>query len=218
MQIKKIIFTYILVLFSSLVYSQKGYVQDLNHFATIIFPDTPTVVKYPDYQYKMSDSTLKYKISISKNIYIVKLLFFKKDLEPPVLDIYNSFIDGVKNDDKRKLFYKKDINLNGLRGIEFCSAADYSQYKYYEYYQFFIFNGKYVTLSYLSLDSLKGKSDSKAFFNTFKLTIKKNDIKQNISSESTTKTNTFEQVFLIIALLIMLGFTIVFILKKLIYK
>jgi hypothetical protein len=197
-------------------YSQHPFKQDLEGVATITFPDTTKVDTI---------STGKvYILNYNNTIYWAQ----HADIKEGVNDLlsndnldstYNHFITGVLKGSKGKIIYKNNITINGLYGVELGFTTITKGRQYYCYQQTLYLNDDLISYSVWSLDSLK-KDDKKitGFFKTFKLTINKDDIRQSKASKLGYKFGYVVGILLIIGIVVLLGFGVVYIIKKITYK
>jgi hypothetical protein len=167
----------ILLLHPFASFCQRSYKADLNQLGTITFPDTP---KYK--QVKASDF---YSLSSNRGVDIAEVTpinkrfkdFFTSHLTDSV---YKRVVDGSLKIAKGKLLYKKNIRVNGVDGIAFGYTSKFNGVNYYRYHQSFFFNKTLILFGYWSRDSLQtDDKDLKAFFGSFKLSIKASDISQD---------------------------------------
>ncbi|MDP9077548.1 MAG: hypothetical protein M3O71_09020 [Bacteroidota bacterium] len=213
---KKIVLSFLTTFFLFNAYCQQGIKQDLNHVATITFPDTP--------KFQQLKVGAIYTVFTNHKLYIAQAAPVQKNLKDLLtrhLDdsIYQGAITGSLKQAKGKLIYKKKITAHGLTGIEFCYTSPIGMVNYYRYHQAFYFNSTLVLYGYWAPDSLK--SDDKGlrdFFGTFKVTIKDSEIRQGNARDLGFKTGKIIGTLLFIAVIIAIGFGIVFIIKKITYK
>jgi hypothetical protein len=213
---KKIFIIISILLFSFNAYCQHGYNIDFQHVATITFPNTP--------KSQTTKAGVLYTYAENERLYIAQASIIKKrgvDLFKSHLDdsIYAGVITGSLQRSQGKLVYKKNIEANGISGVEFCYLAKIGDVNYYRYHQTFYFNNVLVLYGYWSPDSLKANDkDLRTFFGTFKLTIKDEEVRQGNASELGYKTGEIIGVLLIIGIVVLLGFGVVYIIKKITYK
>ena len=213
---KKFLIAFLTVFYSITAFCQHGYKQDLNHIATITFPDTPNVGH--------NQMVTIYGETYNGVVYFVKVTPLHKSSQDMLVNhfndsVYTGIITGSLNSSKGKLLYKKNIKINSLNGIEFCYMVKVGSVNDYRYHQVFYFNNTLILYGYWTADSLHSNNkDLKAFFGTFKLTIKNDDIRQGNTKVVSYKAGEIIRMFLIIALIVLLGFFTVFIIKKIAYK
>jgi len=173
---KKIVITIIAAFFFFSAFGQHGYKQSLYTVATVTFPDTP---KTED-----SKTNILYSENIDGIYYIAQAFQITKSL-PDEFNAdaddkeYSTFINSTLKSFGGKLIYKNKITVNGLNGVEYAYSAISDSAKHYRYRRLFYFNNKLILTGVSSMDSLK-KHDKiiDDFFNTFKLTLKRNEIRQ----------------------------------------
>ncbi|MFB9841515.1 hypothetical protein [Mucilaginibacter ginsenosidivorans] len=157
-----------LIFYSAAAFCQHPYKQDLQSEAQIIFPDTPKV--------DFAGSATYYVCQKDQRIYFAQVIDLNK-INPDSLNLrnrsglYDQFIESVIKPENGKLFYKGDIESNGLKGISFNYTCVLKGNTYYAYQRAFHADKAIISYSVLSTDSLQ--SDDyviKTFFDTFKLT------------------------------------------------
>ncbi len=211
--------TIVIILFNFFLlsaYSQHIYKLDLNHVASITFPDTPKT--------KPNSVGIISTLVFDGKLYIAQVTPFHKsfkDLFTTNLNdsVFSGVIKGSLNSSKGKLLYKKNITVNGLDGVEFCYTAKIGDVNYYRYHQTFCFNKTLVLYALWSKDSLRSDSkDLKSFFRTFKLN------SNNVGGDDSTAYQLGHiagkaiGVIIVIGFFILVGFGVIFIIKKFIYK
>jgi hypothetical protein len=199
---------------------QHPFKQNLGEIATITFPDTPKTKKI--------STEIFYISKYDKATYFGQAAPLPTSLRDLLTNtnldsVYNSFANAVLIDTKGRIFYKKNITVNALNGVEFGFAFKIKEKTYYDYQNVFYLNDVLINYSYLSSDSLKKDDEKiKSFFGTFKLTIKPDQIRQTNSSAIAYHAGalTGKLLFygLVIAVITLLGFGIVLILKRITNK
>ena len=162
-------------------FGQKGYQQDLNKIASITFPDTPkATVKNDETVYVLSDSGIVY-LAIAAPVKKGLKDIFTKNVND---SLFNGVILGSLKTSNGKLIYKKPVEMNGLKGLEFGYEPEADSAKSYRYHQTFYVNGTLIFYGYWSKDSLQADDKGmRSFFNSFKLKIKPKDIIQDDGSK-----------------------------------
>jgi len=158
-------------------FCQHSYKQDLSHIATIIFPDTPKVkeVKSSDFYSEASGG----KIYIAETTTIKKRFtdIFTSHLTDSV---YRELVNVSLKIAGGTILYKRNIDKNGLSGVEFAYTAQPGTKIFYRYHQAFYFNNRLILYGCWSPGPLSiGDKDLKAFFGSFMPQIKKSDIRQD---------------------------------------
>ena len=213
---KKVILFFLVLFYSTTAFCQQRYKQQLNHIATITFPDTPKMQRD-------SEDTF-YSVAANGRVYVAQVGEAKKSLKELFTShindtIYAQIIEGSLTGTKGKLLYKKNIEVNGLDGVEFCYTAKVDSQKYYRYHQVFYFNNTLISYGYWTPDS--SRSDNKAlraFFGTFKLTINDDDVRQDNVSDLAFRFGYVIGGLAFIGVIAGIGFGIVFIARKIGYK
>jgi hypothetical protein len=217
-KMKKAILCFLVSFYSITAFCQHPYKQNLSGIASITFPDTPELKKV--------SSVSIYFLKYNKSSYFAQASPLQTGLRDLIsnhnLDsVYTIFTNAVIASTKGHVFYKRDITVNDLCGIEFGFSfkARKNGKTYYDYQNVFYLNDFLVNYSYLSSDSLnKRDKNITDFFDTFKLNIKKSDIRQTNSPELAYIMGKVAGYLLIIGVIVSLGFGIVFIIKKIVLK
>ena len=177
-----------------------------------MFPDTPQV---------SDNSTRRDTVYVNASpegiIYVSEAVYAKRNLKEILMShfqdsIYATVLRTTLNAPKYKLLYKKNIASNNLYGLEFGYKALVKGRIYYGYNQVFYFNNVLINNSLWSPDSLTGeRKPLKDFFGSFKLTIKKENIRQNNGSVLAVAVEYGITIFIIFGLILAL---IVFLIKR----
>jgi hypothetical protein len=208
---KKLILFFLVLFYSITAFCQHSFKQNLKNVATIILPDTPKI------EYTKRGTI--YIVRKNRVIYISQVAQLNKNLEDFLTEhladsIYEGFIKGSLKDGGT-LFYKKNIYVNGLHGIEFGYVKRYDSITSYRYHQSFYFNNILIANGFWSRDSLRSDNkEIKAFFSTFKLTIREVDVDQGNLADKVFNWRTV----LIIGSIFLLGILIIYIIRRLTYK
>jgi len=211
---KKVSIVILIILLSSTANAQHAYTQRLDKVATITFPDTPKV--------KKASLSKFYSTTVNGIYYLVQSVDVHKslrDLFTPHLDdtVYSSFINATIRTTGGRLLYKHNINAHGLQGVEFAYTAISDSVKHFRYRQVFYFNNLLIINGLSSTDSLKAHDRLlNDFFNTFKLTITGDEVKQNDSIDLGRSFLYAIGIIIAIIVLILIIYTIVRITKKMI--
>ncbi|HZY39425.1 MAG TPA: hypothetical protein VFE53_22370 [Mucilaginibacter sp.] len=186
-----IIFTFLLPLSA---FSQDGYQQDLKQIASITFPEKPKSAE--------KNSKTIYVVNRNGAIYVATASPVYKDyygLEKKISpdSLFNKFITASLYYSACHLLYKKAVEMNGLKGMEFGYQTvadpdlsdqnnkvlyfDDSQ-KSYRYYQVFYVDNTVITFGYWTRTPLRADDKGlRAFFNGFKLNRKPNPNASNLA-------------------------------------
>jgi len=209
---RKILITFILIFSSVASYCQHPYKQNLQDLATIIFPDTPKTKV-------ISDETFYYSRD-KGSTYLCEAMSLTTSLSDILkgnsLDsLYTVFINSALAPTASHAFYKNNIVVNDLKGVEFGFRLQAKGRTFYSYQNVFYLNDVLINYSYLTPDSIS-KDDNKItdFFKTFKLAIKKEEIRQSNAAELGHITAYIFMAFTIIGIIALFGFGIVFIIRK----
>jgi hypothetical protein len=215
---KKIFTIFLILFFAAKAFCQLTYTQDIRHIAQIQFPAKPDTVK------ELSVEMVMYQYSGEHEIYYAQIFPLEKTLKDLfTTDInnkfYSQYITGVLKSTKGKLIYKRSALVDSLKGVEYLFRFDRFGEKCYSYNRLVFFNNTLINFSISSLDSLK--SDNKklnAYFNSFKVTIPNNDIVSNNGREIASGLAKYTAYIIMIAIPVLIGFSIVFAIKKMAYR
>jgi hypothetical protein len=198
-----------------LVSAQYKYTQKLGSLATVNLPDTPKI--------KKAEGTQLYIIQKGP-IYIAQVGDVKgglRDLfKKNILDsIYDGYVNGTLNSNKEaKLFYKDKIKINGHNGIEFGYTALFNGQKTYRYQHALCLNDTLLMCGIWASDSLsKDDPNLKPFFDGFKVKTSE-QLNKASATETARKIGKALALLVFIAIPVLLGLGIVFIIRKLVYK
>jgi len=206
----------ILIFSSSFTYGQHAFKVDLNHIATITFPDTAKLQPNEDGAIYGVKSNGNIYIAGTNVVYKGAVNSFKKHFED---SIYAGLIDGVLSGTKGKLQYKKNIQTQGISGIEFFYTATADNIDYNIYNQSFYLNNTLILYTcWVPAPINADNKNLKAFFNSFKLTIAKEHVRQDNATEIGYIIGYTIGILLVIGVFVLLGFGIVYIIKKITYK
>lgn len=133
--------------------------------------------------------------------------------------IYSYFITGSLKGTKGKLLYKKKASIRQLDGIEFSYQAEISGQTLIAYNQAVFLNDTLLNYVILSPEPMK-KDDKKirSFFDSFKLKISADDIRQDGSSALAYESGRVLAKIIFVVILLLIGGGIVFLIRKLVYR
>ncbi len=210
---RKIIIIIAIILSTIKAYSQHPFDQNLNNVAKITFPDTPKAQRAETYTiYMLKKDDLVYLAEGSPMNQSLRDLFLSGGLD----SIYNGFIKGFVKSSNGKLLYKTPTNSNGLDGVEFECIGFKNDQKYYTHNKVFFFNNSLIDYSVLYRDSLQ-KNDKRAisFFDSFKLTINKSQVRQDNSTELGYRAGTIIGLLIVLTVILTIGGLFIFLIIKL---
>ncbi|HEY2583342.1 MAG TPA: hypothetical protein VGI43_16135 [Mucilaginibacter sp.] len=213
---KKIFLTFLILFHFITAYCQHPIKQNLGNVASIMLPDTPkNEHTKKGLIYITNSNGMIYISSVSKIGYNLKDFLFTKHVQDSV---YAGVIKGSLKMGGA-LLYKKNINTNGLHGIEFGYVKHYNSIISYRYHQSFYFNNILITNGVWIHDSLQTNHlKIKAFFSTFKLTVHKDDLRQRNFADVAFKSGYFVGFSIIVCLIFVIGFLVIYIIKRIAYK
>jgi len=160
-------------------YSQHHFVQKLDSIATIIFPDTPKT--------KVADINSGFFYSTPNVRYIALVQDFRAQKFSLTADSLDSFYSGVTDgvseasNTKGKLISKKNIVIDGFKGMEFEYESNLNpNVPNYRFQRMVLLNGKLYNYSFWTFkDSVKNNTVKKdIFFRSFHIIGNKENIKQ----------------------------------------
>jgi len=209
---KKIIIILVFFLNFPIAYCQHPFKQNLGNIATVTFPDTPKT--------KNIEYVKLFYCNYNDLFYIAQASALDSGLKDLLKDdnndtLYNSFIESELKSTNGKLFYKRAKKINTLTGIEYGFTIISNGQTYYNYNNLFYINDQLVSYSIRSQDSLK-KDDKKinTFFDTFKLTVPNNEVRQSGGQEIGYKLGHVVAVLLMIGIICAIGGLIVYIIMR----
>jgi len=179
--------TLIFVLFLNVVNAQTDYKQNLINQASIVFPSAP------EYHNKNTDHRIKdhyYKYENNTNVWKVQVRDFSESkllkLRPQDLpEFYLSWILSATRHQKAALANNKEIEINGLKAVEFeYYYTDDKNRMIQTLQRIFYFNNLVVVMDYstyissYSGNSIRTDAKSDKFFNSFMLSTDRSAIKQ----------------------------------------
>ncbi len=210
---RKIVPILLISLFSLPAFCQLLYTQNLKNIAQIQFPGQPVSKDLPA-------GITMYYYKTDGEIYFAQIARYKKTLaELFTTDvnkkIYNDYIIGNIHSGKGKLLYKKDILINGLNGVEYVYNSTLPKKKFVSYSRLVYLNETLLNFSVLTRDTLT-RDDKKIeeYFRSLKITIPRDKIYSTNSAEILKRFGTVG----IVAIAVLLGLGIWFILKRSAYR
>ncbi|BAU53958.1 hypothetical protein [Mucilaginibacter gotjawali] len=217
---KKLTFTFILIIYSIAIFGQHKFTQKLANLAQITFPDTPKAIKLiTGSQYQLETDSITYIIRAEK-ISLGPRYRFVRDIADTV---YNNVAKDWVSKANGVLIYKRKALVDGWKGFEFSYKKKFAFGPEYRYYQALYLNDSLIICSMWCNDSLKkDNKDIKAFFSSFKVTLSDDDVRQDNSSEIARELGQMIGKLiaygLMILIVVLLGLGVVFVIKKLVYK
>lgn len=210
---KKAVSILILLFFSIPAFCQVTYTQNLKNIAQIKLPGQPVTKNLP-----LGITMYYYKTD--SEIYFAQLAEYKKSLSELFTDdinknIYTNYIIGNVHSGKGKLLYKKDILINGLKGVQYVYTSTLPKKKFVSYSRLVYLNETLLNLSVLTRDTIS-RDDEKIdeYFKSLKITLPANKIYSTNSEEIVARLGGTVGIAIIIALLILLGLGIVYFIKR----
>ncbi|HZY39424.1 MAG TPA: hypothetical protein VFE53_22365 [Mucilaginibacter sp.] len=206
---KKIVPLILVVLLPFAAFSQQAYKLDLNHIATISFPDTPRL--------ELSSGQRVYTLTHGDSLYIACATPINRFLGLFGSALNNSFytgvIKGTLKQSHGKLLYRRSIQMNNINGVEFAYKAVFDSVNYYCYHQAFNVKSTLVFYGYWSRDSLQNDDKKmRAFFGSFKLT---DSQPAGPRTSVAYKMGFALGIILIVGVIILVGIGIVFLIRRL---
>jgi len=118
-----------------------------------------------------------------------------------------------------KLLYKKKITVKDLEGMEFGYTVNTHGQKFYGYSRTLYLNSVLLIIGRWSADSLKSDDKNlKEFFDTFKVKLNSDDIRQDNTDEIAYKVGYGIGTAAFIGVILLIGGLIVFIIRKVAYR
>lgn len=213
---KKTFITAFIWLCSLAGYAQHQFVINLKDVATVIFPDTAkTNVHSSDTVYTCVKSGVIYLASATNAEKSIKELLTKHVLD----SMYNNVMVGTIQSSHGKLLYKKKITVKDLEGMEFGYTVNTNGQKFYGYSRTLYLNSVLLIIGRWSADSLKSDDKNlKEFFDTFKVKLNSDDIRQDNTDEIAYKVGYGIGTAAFIGVILLIGGLIVFIIRKVAYR
>ena len=136
---------------------------------------------------------------------------FRKDANNK---FYTEQINEVLDHLKAKPIYRKNILINGIDGAEYAYSFNAGEVKLFSYNQIVFFNDTILDYYVLSRDSLQENNDKiQSYFSSFKIT----EAKKNLITTNQDRSIRIFEILIWIAVIILLGLGIVFLIKKTAY-
>ncbi|MES2107156.1 MAG: hypothetical protein V4577_00315 [Bacteroidota bacterium] len=172
---KKLFITFIILICKTNAFCQLTYSLNINDIARIKFPGTPV-------ERSMPGKLVIYAYQGTQQSYAVQATHEKQPTSGSSMsDVRNSFfnnqikleIDALKG----TLLYKKDIQADGINGIEYSYVFVIKNIKMYNYNRFVFLNDVGIDYYIMSREPLKPNDKVITdYFNSFKITIPKKEI------------------------------------------
>lgn len=217
MNLKSIAFTFCFSLLSLVTFSQikYSYTQKLGSIASVGLPDTPKIGDVRGFkQYVVNYHGVIFQAAFG---HVNKGL--KNSLSASGLDsLYSDYMNGFLRSSNSNLIYKDNITINGHRGVQFTFKGELKKQNIYGYYRLVALNDTLLTCGIISSD-LAPRDDKNitGFFNNFKV-ISVAELDEIDATNTAQKLGKGIAWLIAVGLLGSIGFGIVFLLKKLIYK
>jgi hypothetical protein len=211
-RMKKLLLALLTSFFSIAVHGQHrlNYVQDIANIAVITFPDTPHIYK--------TKGALTYQFTTNEVLYVAA----SAPVNTSALDlIYLNFLDsfyrgvliGFAKNIHGKILYKKDIVVDGIKGIEYEGRGVIDTTTYYMFYRSFYINKKLVSHGVWFRQPVPRDDERiNSFFSTFKFTGKANEV--SFFSNKSIVIKGFIYAFAIVSIIIIIIGSIAFIVKR----
>ena len=144
------------------------YLQNIANNAIIIFPDTPRITKgVTSIGYEVDYNDMIYAAS-SYGVKEGSIDFFYRNFAN---SLYQQSIANFLKTIHGKLIYKKDVTVDGVKGVEFECHGNLDTTGYYLFYRFFYYDKKLITEGiWFKREAQRNDERLNAFFSTFKFT------------------------------------------------
>jgi len=204
--------TFIILSLTAKSFCQLNYTLKINDLAQINFPDTPLIKQMPGnvtvYGYQGIEESYIFQISSFRR---TDNDLFRKDANNK---FYTEQINEVLDHLKAKPIYRKNILINGIDGAEYAYSFNAGEVKLFSYNQIVFFNDTILDYYVLSRDSLQENNDKiQSYFSSFKIT----EAKKNLITTNQDRSIRIFEILIWIAVIILLGLGIVFLIKKTAY-
>jgi len=173
---KKLIVTSLVLICATKAFCQLDYRLNINDMAEIKFPGIPV-------ERNMPGKLVIYAYQGVQQSYVVQAAHTKKPaIGPSATDTRNNFfnneikleIDTLKG----TLLYKKNIQIDGVNGVEYSYSFVTQKVKIYNYNRLIFLNEVEIDYYIMSREPLKQNDKVlNDYFNSFKITIPKKDIR-----------------------------------------
>ena len=214
---KKIVVFLLISFFSLPAFCQLTYTKNLKNIAQIKFPGEPVTKDLP-----MGITMYYYKTD--SEIYFAQIARYRKSLaELFTTDvnkkIYNDYIEGNISSSKGKLLYKKNVLIDGLQGIAYVYLSTLPKKKFVSYSRLVFLNDTLLNFSLLTRDTIS-RDDKKIdeYFKSLNITVPKGNIVSTNSAAIARRLGSIIGILMVIAIPLLLGLGIVFIIKKAAYR
>jgi len=209
---RKALLTFIILSLTAKSFCQLNYTLKINDLAQINFPDTPLIKQMPGnvtvYGYQGIEESYIFQISSFRR---TDNDLFRKDANNK---FYTEQINEVLDHLKAKPIYRKNILINGIDGAEYAYSFNAGEVKLFSYNQIVFFNDTILDYYVLSRDSLQENNDKiQSYFSSFKIT----EAKKNLITTNQDRSIRIFEILIWIAVIILLGLGIVFLIKKTAY-
>ena len=206
----------ILALFTSIVtiaaYSQHklNYVQNIANEAIVSFPDTPRITTHL--------TSVAYEVAYTDVIYSASSYGVE---EGSVDFLYRNFASSLYRESianflktiHGKLIYKKEITVDGVKGVEFECHSTQDTVGYYLYYRTFYYNKKLISEGmWFSQPVQRNDERLNSFFSTFKFTGRAKH--NSVWSDKTLVIKGVKYAFVIILIITLIIGSIIFIARR----
>jgi hypothetical protein len=211
-RMKKLLLVLLTSFLSIAVHGQHklNYVQNIGNTAVISFPDTPRVSTLDKgFSYDVNENGILYTAS-SYTVATGALNFLFKNAED---SFYQGVLIGFIKSIHGKILYKKDIVVDGIKGIEYEGRGTIDSTIYYMFYRSFYTNKKLVSHGvWFRRPVPRNDERINSFFSTFKFTGKADQT--SLLSGKGPGIKGFVYAFAIVSIIIIIIGSIAFIFKK----
>ncbi|MBS1523275.1 MAG: hypothetical protein JST50_19910 [Bacteroidetes bacterium] len=188
------------------------YLQNIGNDAIIIFPDTPRITQgVTSISYEVDYYDMMYAAN-SSSVEGGSVDFLYRDFTN---SLYRRSIAKFIKTIHGKLIYKKDIIVDGVKGIEFECHGNLDTAGYYIFYRFFYYNKRFITEGiWFKQEAQRNDERLNAFFSTFKF-IRKAEHNNSVWSNKTLVIKGVKYALIIILLITLIVGSIIFIARRL---
>nr|WP_294794259.1 hypothetical protein [uncultured Mucilaginibacter sp.] len=216
MNLKSVVVLLNFLLISITAFGQYTYIQKLGSIATVALPDTPKLV---------DAEGIKQYVAVNENGVVFQAAFvhvnkgLKNIFSSSRIDsLYVDYLKGFLHSTKGKLIYKDKIKINGHQAIQFAFKGIAKDQIIYGHYRTVLLGDTLVSCGVLSSDLVpKNERIIKAFFDTFKV-ISVAELDEIDASTAAHKFGSAIGILIVVAIPLVIGLAIVFLLRKIIYK
>jgi hypothetical protein len=210
---KKYILALFISVFTITAYGQRklNYVQSIANEAIISFPDTPRITtRLTSVAYEVAYYDIIYSAS-SYGVQQGSVDFLYRNFSN---SLYRQSIANFIKTIHGKLIYKKDITVDGVKGIEFECHGTLDTVGYYLFYRSFYYNKKLISEGmWFRQEAQRNDARLNAFFSTFKFTGKAKN--SSPWSDKALVIKGVKYAFIIILIIALVVGSIIFIAKRL---